>query len=93
MHKFSFSRSSSNIFSNSLINFAITILVLLIAFNLGWLIAFVQLYAQPKIVGNLDKIIFHLQSILLLGNLSILLLFIGYIGIVKYVKSILGKRY
>ncbi len=92
MYKLRFYRSSANLINNSLINFVAAILVLLITFNLGWFIAFIGLYTRLKMIGNLNKILFNLESILLLGNLGIVILLIAYVSSIKSLRSILGKQ-
>lgn len=92
MDKFRLSKSSLNFVNASLVNFISTILILLITFNLGWLIMFIRLYSQLALIKNLNKTIFNFESILLLGNLSIFVLFIAYALTVKSLRSILGNR-
>lgn len=91
MYKLSFYRSSVSLISKGFINFAAAILVLLITFNLGWLIAFIRLYTQVKTFVNINKILFNLEAILLLGNLSILTLFVICILSIKSLRAIMSK--
>ncbi len=91
MYKLSFYSSSSSLISKRFINFITAILVILITFNLGWLIAFVRLYTQVKTFVNINRILFNLESILLLGNLGIMTLFIIYILSIKSLRSIISK--
>lgn len=93
MHKSNLYESSFNLVSNSLTNFVTTILILLITFNLGWLMIFVRVSTRLAVVVNLHKTIFNLQSLLLFGNLSLLLIFISYVLGIRSLRSILGRRY
>lgn len=93
MHKSNLYESSFNLVSNSLTNFVTTILILLITFNLGWLMMFVRVSTRLAVVVNLHKTIFNLQSLLLLGNLSLFLIFMSYVVGIRSMRSILGRRY
>ena len=92
MDKFSFSKSSVDLDYNNFVKFTTTILILLITFNLGWLVMLLRLYTRFNIVKNLNKILFNFDSFLLLGNLSILILFIIYALSIRSIKDILGRK-
>ena len=93
MHKANLFKSSANLVSNSFIGFVTTILTILVIFNLSWLIIFIRLCTRLSVAANLNKIIFNLESILLLGNLSILILLIGYVVGIRRLKLMLSKKY
>ena len=93
MHKVNLFRSSVDLVSNRFIGFIATILTILIIFNLGWLIMLVKLCTRLSVAANLNKTIFYFDSILLLGNLGILLLFFGYALGIRSLKAVFGKKY
>lgn len=78
--------------TNSFTNFVTTILVLLITFNIGWLLMFIRISTRIAVVKNLNKTIFNLESLLLLGNLGILILFIGCVVAMRNLRAILGQK-
>lgn len=92
MDKFSISKSSLSSNNNSFVNFLASILISLIAFNLSWLMMFIRLYNQVNIIKNLNKTLFNFESLLLLGNLSIVVLLIAYALGIKSLRGILGKK-
>lgn len=92
MDKFSTSKSSVDANYRGIINFIAGTLILLVAFNLSWLIMFVRLYNRLSIVKDLNKVLFNYESWLLIGNLSIVILLIAYALGVKSIKEILGRK-
>ena len=77
---------------NSFINFVTAILVLLITFNLGWLVMFIRLYSRWTVIRNLNRTLFNFESFLLLGNLGIFILFIAYALGIRSLRDILGRK-
>ncbi|MEM7759172.1 MAG: hypothetical protein AAF298_13755 [Cyanobacteria bacterium P01_A01_bin.40] len=92
MDKFSLSKSSVDDTDKSFANFITTVLILLITFNFGWLLMFIRLYNRLAVVRNLNKTLFNLESLLLLGNLSMFLLFVAYALGTRSLREILGRR-
>ena len=92
MDKFRLSKSSVNWFDSSSINSIATILVLLIAFNIGWLVMFLRVCSQLAVIQSLNQTLFNFESFLLLGNLSIFSLFIAYVLAIKSLREISGRR-
>ena len=90
--KYSLSKSSANLAKTSLINFTTTVLILLITFNLSWLVMFVRLYSRLTVVRNLNRTLFNFESLLLLGNFGFFILFIAYVLGTKSLRDILGKK-
>ena len=93
----SFKRSQSaspsiDFAKNSFINFVTAILVLLITFNLGWLVMFIRLYSRWTVIRNLNRTLFNFESFLLLGNLGIFILFIAYALGIRSLRDILGRK-
>lgn len=88
MDKFSLSKPSVDLVHNSFLRLFTTIAIILITFNLGWFTMLIGLYNRFGTVRNINKIIFNLDSFLLLGNLSILLLFIIYALSIRSLKDI-----
>ncbi len=95
MHKLSLSKSSVNLVGNKFANLATTILVLPITLNLAWLLMFIRISISSRlaVIRNFKKIIFNMESLLLIGNLSLLILFIACVLAMRSLKSFLGKRH
>ena len=91
MNKFSLSKSPINLACNNLLSLAIIVLILLVTFNLGWLLMLINLYTRSNIVINTNKTILNFESFLLFGNLGILLLFIAYAWGMKNLRDFLDK--
>ena len=85
MLKLSYYRSLTNASKNSLISFLLTAtLILLITLNISWLLMLVKLSSRLTTIKNISKILFNLESLLLLGNFSLIILSIGFVwGIQK----------
>ena len=80
MLKLSYYRSLTNASKNSLISFLLTAtLILLITLNLSWLLILVKLSSRLTTIKNIIKILFNLESLLLLGNFSLIILSIGFV--------------
>ena len=92
MHKISSSKSSVYFAANSFINVIFAVLMVLITFNLSWFFMFMGLYSQATVMRNLNKAIFNLESLLLIGNLGIFFLFLTYALGIRNLRSILGRR-
>ena len=93
MHKLSLSKSSVNLVGNKFANLATTILVLPITLNLAWLLMLIRISSRLAVIRNFKKIIFNMESLLLIGNLSLLILFIACVLAMRSLKSFLGKRH
>ena len=78
---------------NSFVGFITSVLTVLVIFNLSWLVMFIRLYTRLSAATNLNRIILNLESILLLENLGIFILFVGYALRMKRLRSILGRKY
>ena len=91
MHKLSLNKSIDWV-NNSFVNCLTTALVLLFTFNFGWLLTFIRVYTRLSVVKNLNRTIFNLESLLLLGNLGILVAFVAYVMAMRNLKSIMGRR-
>ena len=92
MNKFILSKSPIDLTCNSLISLVIAVLILLVVFNLGWLLMFVRLYTRSNVVINSNRTILNFESLLLLGNSGIVVLFIAYAWIIKNLREFLGKQ-
>ncbi len=79
MLKLSYYRSLTNAFKNGLISLLTATLILLITFNLSWLLMLVKLSSRLTTIKNISKIIFNLESLLLLGNFSLIILSIAFV--------------
>ena len=64
----------TNIPKLSFFNLLTISLLLLIGFNIGWLFILVKISSRLILIKNLGRTIFNLESLLLLGNLSIIVL-------------------
>ena len=91
MYKISSCRSPFDLINKNFTGLLTIVLVVLFAFNLGWLISLIRLYNRFKIVADFDKSLFGFESILLLGNLGILIVFVAYLSIFKILRSIIGR--
>ena len=92
MNKFSLSKSPIDLACNSSMNLAITVLILLVSFNLGWLLMFIRLYNRSNIVILNTTTVVNFESLLLLGNLSIPILFIACAWRIKNLRESLAKK-
>ncbi len=92
MDKFSISKSSLGTKNNNFVNFLASMLILSVAFNLSWLIMFIRLCDRINVIKNLNKTLFNFESLLLLGNLSIIVLLVAYAVGIKSLREILGRR-
>lgn len=63
-----------NIPKFSFFNLLTISLLLLIGFNISWLFILVKISSRLILIKNLGRTIFNLESLLLLGNLSIIVL-------------------
>ena len=86
MGKFNFYKSLTNVVKNSVITLLTTTLILLITFNLDWLLIVARIFSRLSFMKNLGKTIFNLESLLLVGNLSTIILFIGFVLAIKRFK-------
>ncbi len=82
----------SRILNNSLISLLTNSLVLLIIFNLGWLLMLLRLSLRLTEIKNLGKTIFNLESLLIIGNLAIIILVIGFVLTIKQFKLLFNKH-
>lgn len=81
-----------NLVASSLGKFMVSILILLITLNLGWLLMFVRVSSHLAVVRNISKTLFNYESFLLLGNLSLFILLMAYILGTKSLREILGRK-
>lgn len=93
MPKSIFSKSAISLVANSFINIVTIVLTIAIAFNLSWFLMFIRLYNQITIVKDFNKAVFNLESWLIIGNLSIFILFITYALGMKNLKSVIKRKY
>ena len=91
MLKTNFYKYPYSLIDKNIIKIIAFTLSMLITFNLGWLISFIRLFSQLKAVIILNKILFYFVTILLLGNLLILAIFIAYIASIKILRSLIGR--
>ena len=84
--------TSESLVAQKTTKFLAGVLILLIAFNLGWIITLVRICSDLAIVKNLDQVIVNLNLLLIVGNSSILLLFLGYVFFVRIMRGILGRK-
>ena len=70
-----------------------TALVLLITFNISWCLMFVRLAFRMTLVKNVGKTLLNLDLLLLVGNLSIVALFIIAIAAIEKIKFPSKKYY
>lgn len=80
------------VINNSLIGLLTNSLVWLIIFNLGWLLMLFRLSFRLTEIKNLGKTILNLESLLLLGNLAIIILVIGFVLTIKQFKLLFNKH-
>ncbi len=88
MIKLDFYRSSANVLGKSLISLLIATLVLLITFNLGWLLMFVRISSRLSTMKYIGTTILNLESFLILGNFIIIVGFIGLKSTIKFFEII-----
>ncbi len=74
-----YDRSLANVAKNNLISLVTATLILLITFNVGWLLILVNISSRLALVKNLGKTILNLELLLFLGNLGIIMLSLGFI--------------
>lgn len=92
MNKFGLYKSPIDLACNSSMNLAITVLIVLVTFNLGWLLMFISLCNRSNVVILNTTTILNLESLLLLGNLSIPILFIACAWRIRNLRESLARK-
>ena len=93
MAKLNLFKYSVGSLGNSFLNIVATVLLIAIAFNLSWFMIFIRLYSQLTTVKDINKVVLNLESWLLIGNLTIFVLFFAYALGIRNLRSILAKKY
>ena len=92
MLKLSVHKPLVNVIGNKVTSFLTAALALLITFNLGWLLTFIRISSQLNTIKNQGKAIFNLELLLLVGNFSIIILFVGFILTIEKFKLLFNKH-
>ena len=92
MNKFGPSKSPIDLACNSSLNLAITVLIVLVTFNLSWLLMFIRLCNRSNVVMLNTNTILNFESLLLLGNLSIPILFIACAWRIRNLREFLVRK-
>lgn len=91
MLKLNSHNSYFNLVGNNSIAWLSTALVLLISFNLSWLLIFIRISSRLAVVKNMNRIFLDLELLLLVGSLLIIVLVVGLALIFKNLKLFIGK--
>lgn len=92
MDNYSLSKSSGEIAKKGSIKFLSTILVLLITFNFSWLLFLVKAHFTFNNIRSINRTLLNLESLLIFGNSTILVLFFAYVFCIRRLRSILSQK-
>lgn len=93
MNKIDLSKISNDLVRSKVIDFMVSLLFLLITFNAIWLLVFIRVSSNSVSPIDTNRVMFGLESTLILGNLIVFVVFLGWILGIRSIRSILGRRY